>query len=141
METICKEKSTSLFGYDGPKLWLGPQSIQIVGSQKRFSEAGIHQGFVNVCSRPCIFYTISKMRNIPLCFIIGCIRKQWEISGKVHTGICQCQCHCECHSVQFIGLDHCSRGRSCIQFINQLLPFRSDPHSKILVSDEKDNDG
>ena len=36
---------------------------------KKFSEAGILQGFVNVCSRPCIFYTINKTRDIPLCFI------------------------------------------------------------------------
>ena len=70
MKTICEAKSTSLFSHDGPKLWLGPQSIQIVGSRK-FGEAGILQGFINVCSRPCIFYTIRKTRYPTLFYLLG----------------------------------------------------------------------
>ena len=127
-----------------------PWWSKIVAGSSKYPNCGFSKNFprqasfkdLSMFAVGLVFLTQSaKQETSHSVLSIGCIRKQWEISGKVHTGICQCQCHCECHSVQFIGLDNCSRGRSCIQFVNQLLPFRSDPHTEILVSDEKDNDG
>ena len=71
METICKEKSTSLFSHDGPKLWLGPQ-VSKLWVLKKFSEAGILQGFINVCSRPCIFlHNQQNERHPTLFYLLG----------------------------------------------------------------------
>ena len=127
-----------------------PQWSKIVARSAKYPNCGFSKHFLRQASFKdlsmfavdLVFFTRpAKWETSHSVLSIGCIRKQWEISGKLHTRICQHQCHCECYLVQFFGLNHCSRGRSCVQFVNQLLPFGSNPHTKILVLDEKDNNG